>query len=145
MDKLEKVFFYHLEKAIKSYRQFAQSQLKKNGFHITVDQWLLLKALSDEPALNQVALAEKVFKDKASITRMIQILEGDGLISRHTHKDDKRQVHILITPAGQQLLQEVTPIVLEYRTAALSGLKPGELLVAEKVLKSIAQNSIDKL
>ncbi|MBK7428689.1 MAG: hypothetical protein IPI60_17560 [Saprospiraceae bacterium] len=37
MEKLEKVFFYHLEKAIKSYRQFAQSQLKKTAFTL---QWI---------------------------------------------------------------------------------------------------------
>jgi MarR family transcriptional regulator for hemolysin len=143
MEKLEKVFFYHLEKAIKSYRQFAQSQLKKNSFHITVDQWLLLKTLHDEPGINQVAIAERVFKDKASITRMIQALEESGFIVRDILASDKRQMHLSITSAGKDLIHHITPIVLSYRNAALNGISEQELLIAEKVMKTIAQNSKD--
>lgn len=143
MEKLEKVFFYHLEKAIKSYRQFAQSQLRKNSFHITVDQWLLLKTLHDEPSLNQIAIADRVFKDKASITRMIQALEESGYISRAAHASDKRQIQLNITPAGHELIQQITPIVLSYRKAALNGISEQELLIAEKVMKTIALNSKD--
>lgn len=143
MEKLEKVFFYHLEKAIKSYRQFAQSQLRNNSFHITVDQWLLLKTLYDEPSLNQIAIADRVFKDKASITRMIQALEESGYISRVAHATDKRQIQLSITPAGHELIQHITPIVLSYRKAALNGISEQELLIAEKVMKTIALNSKD--
>ncbi|MBC7862366.1 MAG: MarR family transcriptional regulator, partial [Bacteroidia bacterium] len=71
MEKLESVFFYHLEKAIKSYRQFAQNKLNSNALTITIDQWLVLKVLSDNQDITQTELAERVFKDKASVTRII--------------------------------------------------------------------------
>lgn len=43
MEMLDKVNFYHIEKAIKSYRQYGQSQIKNAGLNVTIDQWLVLK------------------------------------------------------------------------------------------------------
>ena len=74
MENLDLIFFYHLDKAIKTYRQFAQEKLKENGFDITIDQWLVLKAVSENQDINHNDLADAVFKDKASVTRIIELL-----------------------------------------------------------------------
>lgn len=49
MIQLDELVFYTIEKAIKSYRQFAQRQIKEQGLDITVDQWLILKTISEHP------------------------------------------------------------------------------------------------
>ena len=72
MEKIDSVLFYYIEKAIKTYRQYAQKELKNAGLTITVDQWLTLNCLNENPQITQKELAEAVFKDTASITRIIE-------------------------------------------------------------------------
>ena len=45
MEKLDKVIFYTLEKAVKSYRQFAQRNTMNTGIDVTIDQWLVIDLL----------------------------------------------------------------------------------------------------
>ena len=145
MQKLQRQFFYQLEKTIKNYRQFAQIQLRENGFNITVDQWLVLKTASENPGIAQVELAEMVFKDKASITRILDILISRGYIRKESSEYDKRQQQISITKKGKDLIEQVTPVVLQYRKEAMSGLTEEEIKITENVLKTIAENSLVKL
>ena len=79
MDQVNTVIFYNIEKAIKSYRRLAQKELKKHGLNITVDQWLTLSALNDNPDIAQKDLAEMIFKDNASVTRIILLLVKSGI------------------------------------------------------------------
>lgn len=139
MEKLSSIFFYHLEKAIKTYRQYAQNKLKENGFSITIDQWLVLKVLSDNPAVTQNELAIRVFKDKASVTRIIEILVKDHYLHRDFH-ENRRRYKLTITGKGHTMLKKVMPTVLKNRKTALTGLTTAEIEKAEKVLKTIAKN-----
>ena len=60
---LNDVIFYVLEKTIKRYRQFAQSNIDRAGLDITIDQWLILNVIQEMPTLGQQEIAERVFKD----------------------------------------------------------------------------------
>jgi MarR family transcriptional regulator for hemolysin len=142
MEKLSTVFFYRLEKTIKVYRQYAQSQLKENGLDITVDQWLILKALSDNPEANQNELAETVFKDKASVTRIIDILVISGWLEREADEENRRRSRLTITRKGKNLMEKVTPVVQKYRRTALKDIPEADLQKAEKVLNAITANCL---
>jgi len=140
MEKLSSVFFYHLEKAIKTYRQYAQARLKAEGFGITIDQWLVLKALGDSPDATQNELAEAVFKDKASVTRIIDILVSEGYLDRAVNGENRRRHKLSITKKGRQLLKAIQPTILKNRATALKDISEANVRVTEKVLKAIAAN-----
>ena len=140
MEKLSTVFFYRLEKAIKTYRQHAQAQLRESGLNITVDQWLLLKALSDNPEATQNELAEAVFKDKASVTRIIDILVQSGWLEREEDENNLRRWRLKITRKGKALMEKVMPVVQKYRRTALKDISEADLQKAEKVLNAITAN-----
>ncbi len=90
MERLEDVIFYTLDKAIKTYRQFAQRRLNEAGYDISVDQWLVLQAISETPGISQLEIAERVFKDAASITRIIDLLINKNYLQRESHSIDRR-------------------------------------------------------
>jgi len=144
MENLNTVFFYQLEKAIKTYRQFAQSKIKEGGFDITVDQWLVLKSLSDHPDVTQNELAEMVFKDKASITRIIDLLVDAKYIKRSAHDESRRRFKLSITDKGQSIIKELQVIVTGYRKKALKNILDKDIVVADKVLKAIINNCSEK-
>ncbi len=122
MEKLEQVLFFTLEKAIKTYRQFAQRQIAKAGIDITIDQWLVLKSIQDYPDISQHQIAENVFKDYASVTRMIELTVKKGYLVREFHITDRRRFKLVITKKGQSVIQKVIPVITANRKQALNSI-----------------------
>lgn len=140
MEKLDSVLFYYIEKAIKTYRQFAQRELKKACLTITVDQWLTLNCLNENPDISQKELAEAVFKDTASITRIIDLLVTAKYIKRNINKEDKRKSNLSITTLGLEIIDKASPIVNDYRNQALKGIGIAKEDHVKMVMKTIIKN-----
>jgi DNA-binding MarR family transcriptional regulator len=117
---------YSLERAIKTYRQFAQRNISANDLDITIDQWLVLKTIHDFPELNQKEIAERVFKDYASITRIIEILVKKEFLERFFHYQDRRRYRLELTNAGKEMYKALTGIVELNRSEALRGFNDRE-------------------
>lgn len=141
MEKLENVFFYTIDKSIRSYRVFAQKRLREKGFNITIDQWLILKVLMDHPGIMQQEVAEMVFKDNASVTRIIEILEKSKYLKKKVNPNDRRKSILKITPSGEKVIQDVQKIVNENREITLKGISEKDLEIAANVLNQIIDNS----
>ena len=140
MEKLDSVLFYYIEKAIKTYRQFAQKELKNAGLSITVDQWLTLNYLNENPQISQKQLAEAVFKDTASITRIIELLVNAKYIKRNINKEDRRKSNLSITELGLEIIDKASPIVNNYRNKALKGIGLAKEEHVKIVMKTIIKN-----
>ncbi|UJH92349.1 MarR family transcriptional regulator [Antarcticibacterium sp. 1MA-6-2] len=144
MESIENVIFYTLDKAIKSYRQYAQKQLKDAGFSVTIDQWLVLRNIQENPSINQQELSLKVFKDSASVTRIIQLLVQSNLLQRQVNGDDRRRNYLSVTPKGAKVLRDVQGIVLNNRATALEGISQEELQSMRRSLQKIIDNVKDQ-
>lgn len=141
MEKLDEIIFYTLEKSIKTYRKFAQHQLLKNGYDITIDQWLVLKTLQENQQLSQNQIGELVFKDFASITRIIELLVQKKYLQRDVNQNDRRKFELTITDKGNEIIKAIYPIVTDYRKRALEGLTTKEIKQMKKNLEQIIANS----
>ncbi|HLX91793.1 MAG TPA: MarR family transcriptional regulator [Puia sp.] len=142
MEKLNDIFFYRLDKAIRTYRQFAQGALKAGGVRITVDQWLVLKTISDNPGVSQKIIAETVFKDEASVTRIIELLVKKDLLSRNLVENDRRKTILTVNPKTRTLLQKIGKIAVRNRSHALKGVSAGDVSTVRKVLDQISENCL---
>lgn len=140
MENLNDVIFYQIEQAIKTYRMYAQKKIKENGLKITIDQWLVLKSLKENPLLSQAELAEKVFKDSASITRIFDLLVSSGYVVREINPNDRRKFNLNITPLGNQILDNTYKIVLENRKKGLEGISLKNIKTLNETLKKITEN-----
>ncbi len=140
MEKLENIIFYSMDRAIRTYRQYAQQQLKKHGFSITIDQWLVIKCLIENPDISQSELSERVFKDNASITRIIGLLVKAKYVSRRVSKTDRRRSRLTVTDLGVSTIDSVDKIVILNRDHALKGIAKTEIEAARNVLHLITQN-----
>lgn len=139
-EKLTSTFFYVLEKSIKTYRQMAQRTISDEFGSITVDQLLVLQTMNDHPELTQQQIAVAVFKDFASITRIIDLLVRKGFLKRSDHPTDRRRFELTVTPEGEDLLMQVRPRILKNRKIALEGITEEEFVITRKVLEKIAEN-----
>jgi DNA-binding MarR family transcriptional regulator len=81
-------------------------------YNISSEQYALLKLVS-EKNLTPSAVSNILNKDKAAITRFINALEKKELIKKENI--DKRSYKIVITDKGQNILNELDIIALEFR------------------------------
>ena len=140
--KLADTIFYSLEKAIKSYRQFAQQNIDRAGVDITIDQWLVLKTLQDTPDIMLTQVARNVFKDVASVTRIIQLLESKGYVTRDSHAHDGRRSRLALTRLGGDTIRALQPTITANRRHAVRGISQKDLARAHDLLDSIAANCL---
>ena len=140
MENLSNVIFYNIEQAIKTYRMYAQKQIKSHNLKITIDQWLVLKSLKENPNATQQELAETVFKDTASITRIIDLLVKSEFVERKINLNDRRKFDLMITSNGEKILAKTHSIVLENRKKALNGISENDIKILNETLQRITKN-----
>ncbi|SDF75486.1 DNA-binding transcriptional regulator, MarR family [Mucilaginibacter pineti] len=136
----EQTVFYSIEKAIKSYRQFAQENLNRLKLEITIDQGLILTIIRDNPGISQQQIARKSFKDHASVTRIIENLVGRKILHRDFHTDDRRRFNLSITEFGLGLIMQLEPVVTSNREQAIAGISTDEIELLEQLLQRITHN-----
>lgn len=139
-EKLGDIIFYIVERSIKTYRQFAQRNIAREGVDITIDQWLVLKSLEEKPQITQQELAVSAFKDFASITRIIELLVTKGYLTREFHPSDRRRFNLTITSSGVSVLDEMQPIIARNRKSALDGISGEEMQTLTSILGKITAN-----
>jgi DNA-binding MarR family transcriptional regulator len=138
--RLQDVLFYSLESAIKAYRRFAQARLSAAGIDITIDQWLVLKTIHESADVTLQQVGAAVFKDLASITRIVQLLERKSLLRRKPHPSDGRRSELVLTSAGESVIRTVEPIAQANRRQALDGIDAEDIARLRAVLKRIIEN-----
>lgn len=123
--KLEDVLFYLIEKTNKVIRRYSQIRFSEAGIDITVDQWLVLKKISDSKRITQIELATALFKDRASITRILDLLLEKRLV-RKEEAADKRAYELELTASGQKFMEQALTIVKNVRKKGMEKLNEKE-------------------
>ena len=141
-ERLDDIIFYSLEKAIKKYRQFAQRNITAANFDITIDQWLVLKTLEESPAITQQELAERVFKDLASVSRILDLVIDKGLLSRQPDATDRRRTKLKVTKKGLNILDSVQPLIHSNRATALRGISQTDIRSLQQILEKLIANTL---
>lgn len=140
MEKLNSIIFYNIDKAIRSYRNYAQRQLKANGFTITIDQWLIIKAVLENPGITQNEIGDLVFKDNASVTRIIDLMVKSAYVIRTIHSEDRRKTNLEVTESGIKIIKDVQKLVEGNRKTALQNVSKEELEIMNNALLKISEN-----
>ena len=140
MEKLNDTLLYTLDKCFRTYNQFAQRNVRKAGYEITIDQWLILKSVGENPNITQNDISKIVFKDTASITRIIQLLVGAGYLVREVHPTDRRRMNLTLTESGKKITVDVNKIAVKNRAAALKTLDETQINEMKNLLLQIIDN-----
>lgn len=78
---------------------------------LTAPQLLVLRAIRDLGAVAISRLSNEVSLSQATVTTILDRLERRSLVARRRSDQDKRVVHALLTPAGEEVLETApTPL-----------------------------------
>ncbi len=131
---------YQIEVTSKRVRQAFQQELRAAKIGVTVDQWVLLQALDKREGLSQLELAQAVFKDQPSVTRIIDLMVEKGLLTRNPDELDRRKFLIFLTQSGKQKIMLIKPLVQEFRIRTFEGIPRTELIQFSSTLNKIFKN-----
>ncbi len=140
MDNPTGTVLYLIEKAIKDYRKFSQSNIMQAINDITVDQCLVLMILDKKITSSQKEIAKLIYKDFASITRMIELMVKKNYLIRKINESDRRKFDLEISKKGENALKLLSPKIQENREVALNGLSNEEIDMLGNILQKIILN-----
>ncbi|SIN65735.1 MarR family transcriptional regulator [Algoriphagus halophilus] len=133
-------YSFLLDRTARKVKQYAQQQFKSGDFDVTVDQWLVLKNLSENQLLSQTELAQLVFKDHPTLTRIIDLLCKKGYVERIPHPQDRRSFQLHLTDAGASKVTALRPQILEIREKAWENLHETDFEEFKRILNTIYKN-----
>lgn len=113
-----RILMQSLLKVQSSFRQSIQRNLKKHGIDLTFEMLQTMVYLWRQDGINQQEIATKVFKDKASMTYLLNHLATRGLVRREEDPNDRRNNNIYLTESGKEYGVKVKPILDEIYTTA---------------------------
>lgn len=137
---LSNLYIFLAEKMVKDYKLGSQHILNELKTGITVDQWVLLKYISENNGTNQVDIARSSAKDAPTTTRIIDQLVRKKLVTRKTDKDDRRKFQVMCTSKGTTLVKKIVPYILKHRNRTIQGVDEKELTAFTVSLKKMLNN-----
>jgi DNA-binding MarR family transcriptional regulator len=117
-----------------------QKKFNVASLRITIEQWSVLYQLWKQDGLSQQELCNATFRDKPSITRLVDNLEKLQLVKRVASADDRRINRICLTKMGIKL-QEQSMLLAELTlNEALDGVPPEQIDICKEVLQLVYDN-----
>ena len=109
---------------------------------LTAQQFAVLMAIKyiQEP-VTQTDVANWLDRNTNSITLIIDRMARDGLVKRERDLKDRRAVRLVITPKGQELLEQTRTPAAELYKDMLSCLSEKELVTFTETLEKIIDKS----
>jgi len=117
-----------------------QKNFKESGIEITIEQWSVLYQLWKQEGQSQQQLCDATFRDKPSITRLVDNLEKSKLVKRVASKNDRRSNHIYLTKEGKVLEEKTMEVANTTLNEALQGVTNGQIEIAKEVLQMVYDN-----
>ena len=114
-----------------------------NGIEISPEQWTILLSLWEKDGVTQQDLCNATFKDKPSMTRLIDNMERQHLVVRISDKRDKRTNLVHLTKTGRELEDKAFIVANQTLKEALNGVPMEDLKIGQEVLRKIFMNTKD--
>ncbi|MGW5361892.1 MarR family winged helix-turn-helix transcriptional regulator [Actinopolymorpha pittospori] len=100
--------------------------------------YVVLSQLAQQEAPTQLALAQAIAYDKTRLIRLLDDLEGEGLLVREADPTDRRARIVRLTPAGERRLAQARADIRAMEEELLGELSDRERKTLLSVLQRLA-------
>jgi len=122
----------------KAHRNYAETLLNEMGLH--TGQEIFLMQLWANEGQSQSQLAESICVQPATITKMLQRMEGGGLIERRPDPDDSRVSRVYLTDKSRELREQVEQMWGELEARTMTNLSTDERILLRRLLLQVQAN-----
>jgi DNA-binding MarR family transcriptional regulator len=117
-----------------------QKKFNVSGLNLTIEQWSVLYHLWKEDGRSQQDLCNATFRDKPSITRLVDNLEKLALVKRVADAKDRRINKVYLTANARKLQESSMLLAEETLNEALEGVPAAQVDLCKQVLQKVYDN-----
>ncbi len=129
----------YIDRTYKVVRQDLINRFKNAGLDVTPEQFVILSKL-EGAEMSQTDLASDSFKDKPTVSRILDLLVRKGFVVREQDPDDGRRYLVSLTDKGTKILAESKPHVYASRETGWKNLEESEYTELKRLLDKIFVN-----
>jgi DNA-binding MarR family transcriptional regulator len=138
--KKSELYSFITGKASTAIARRLQKKFNAAGMNLTIEQWSVLYHLWKQEGMSQQDLCNATFRDKPSITRLVDNLEKLNLVKRVASENDRRINKIFLTKQAQKLQEQTMALAEETLNEALETVPPEKIDVCKEVLQVVYDN-----
>lgn len=122
-------------------RQYLLRKLQQQGldYGLKIDELPIIARVLEQPGLAQAELNRLTYKDKVTVTRLLNALEKKQLIVRKIDENDRRARKIYISQQGEQLLENLSPIITDMSTRLFEDIPDQDIETTQRTMKRLYQ------
>lgn len=113
---------------------------REEGVELTPEQWTVLVRLWERDGRTQNELCDSTFRDRPTMSRIIDGMEARLLVQRRAAKDDARARRIHLTAEGRKLEARLVPVARALVARMLHGIDEADLVVTRRTLQRLFDN-----
>jgi DNA-binding MarR family transcriptional regulator len=110
-------------------------------YGISISQCHILDTLAEDGDFTMQQLAKRMYKSVSTMTRVVAQLVRRGYVKRRQDREDRRVVHISITPQGKAIVAAVHRDLIETQKAILKAIPPDQWEGAFAMLEALAHGA----
>jgi DNA-binding MarR family transcriptional regulator len=129
-----------LNKGTQAFHREINRNFQRNKMDITFEQWSVMIYLFHCDGRSQNEIALKTFKDKVSVTKIVDNLVKRNLVLRNPDKNDRRVNRIYLTEDGAKIVPKLRKIALATLSEAFSGIEEEEIENFKKTISTVVEN-----
>jgi len=108
---------------------------------LSEQQWRVLRVLYEKPEISAHILAEHCYILSPSLTRILNRLEQEKLISRRRAENDMREQRICLTQKARNLVEELSPMLEAQYQRIQQSFRPEAMEQFYALLRELIQSS----
>jgi len=128
---------YQLASASQHLSAEFHKRVKASGVKVHV--WRVLACVVDQPGLMLTSLSKLVLYEQSRLTKIIDQMVVDGLVTRKSVAGDRRKMAIHITPKGRDVVTPLLGIAKAHEKKVLGILTESEQAVLKRVLNKLRE------
>ena len=137
--KRDNSFGYLMRRIVQMMVGVVDKRLESHG--LTQAQWTPLFMISKGECNTLAALSRELQLDAGALTRTLDRLETKGLCKRVRSTEDRRVVHLSLTPEGEVATAPVPGVLCEVSNALLADISQEEWQTLMGLLRRILANA----
>ena len=106
---LENALAYWIHRVYQAERNELFREFREHGVELTPEQWIVLVRLWTEDGQTQTALGHATFRDRPTMSRILDVMEKNDLVGRRRDPDNARAWRVHLTAHGKALRKKLVP------------------------------------
>ena len=108
---------------------------------VSAAQWIVVLLVGENVASSATGLCEMLAYDPGAMTRLLDRLEGKGIVRRVRSPEDRRTIQLELTDSGKALYPKIISAMVDVNNSLLQGFSHDEVSQLDGYLRRMLANA----